>query len=351
MKRQLSFLIIFITAVLLLLDGCKKESEQVKQASGVKDLSENHAKINRTIKDFISQMEAYRANPDLKSSQTISADSALWYLESTINYAHTFPNEYYVGFETDTFDLTIQKNPDGRVDLSEITGKYEAMKAAVAQSYHDAGFPDKGLVLVDLEETSHTEDYLVIQVRVVTGDGSGTPPPVGVDGPFVEGDDWWYGENAGKCDPHTYESDAADQLKLAMNAYIPDPSGNYYFIGLVQITKTGGDPDLRRPSDPEPPDNIYDYYLYSSFTLYGPVGDDILCLSYTEMNVYFQYLRYLLYFKIPTEELPEDYSVESVIGIIGEPESINGQTHYYQRGQFQFGIKVFYEQGEGPSGL
>jgi len=351
MKRKLGYLTIAIMTTLWLLNGCTKEVEQVKQATGEKVLSEKSTQINRIIKGFISQMEVYRANPDVKSAQTISADSVLWYLESTINYAHTFPNDYYAGFETDTFDLMIQKNPDGRVDLSEITGKYEAMKAAVAQHYHDSGFPDKGLVLVDLEETSQTEAAIILQVLAVTGDGSGTPPPVGVDGPFVEGDDWWYGEMFGKCTNHQIYDDAANQLCIAMNEYIPDPSGNYYFIGLMQRTKKGGDPDLRRPSDPEPPDNVYDYYLYSAYTLYGPVGDDMLCLNYTEMNVYFQYLRYLLYFKIPVEELPEDYSVESVLWIVGWPESIGLNTHFFHIGNFQFGIKVHYEQGEGPSEL
>ncbi|MEZ5197827.1 MAG: hypothetical protein R2764_16000 [Bacteroidales bacterium] len=96
------------------------------------------------------------------------------------------------------------------------------MKQAVADVYHSSGFEGKGLAVVDLSETSQSPDEITITIQTVTGDkGNETPSPtLGVNGPFIQGDDWWYGELLGHCDPHTPSStDAAIKLYTAMNTY------------------------------------------------------------------------------------------------------------------------------------
>jgi hypothetical protein len=213
----------------------------------------------------------------------------------------------------------------------------------VSDAYNNSGFGEKGLVLVDLTEETFKSDEITVRIVTVTGEkNSSTPPGFGIEGPFVEGDDWWYGEDEGKCNNlPIYSSDAAKQLRIAMNNYIPDPGGNYTFTNLTTVIKKGGDTDLRRPTDPEPKDNNFDYFLFSASEEWGAINDDILCLEYGEMNFYFSYLKYLLYTKIPNQELPSGYSIESVIEMEGNFESIEDYVHYYHKGTFQFGIKLY----------
>jgi hypothetical protein len=324
--------------------ACSKENATEKPTAK-QELTAYETHINKTLKDFKQKMEFIRANPNLKSGESVPADSAVWLLEATINFSHAFPNEFYSEFETDSLTLTVARNADGTVDMEELTGKYDEMKQAVADAYHNSGYEVKGLAVVDLTETTVTESEIIINVEAITGSRGVDPGPgFDVDGPFVEGDDWWYGEDEGKCDTAT-SSDAAQQLRIAMNNYIPDPNGNYFFINLFQIDRTGGNPNVRRTGDPEPPNNVYDYYLYSASEAIGPVSDDMKCLEYTEMNFYFSFLKHLLFTKLP-QGMPPGYGIVTVVNMEGNWEWIEQYTtrHYYHRGYFQYGEKIYYDE-------
>jgi len=307
--------------------------------------------INNAIKSFRAKVNYISENPGYKSGEVLEADSAVWYLEATINYSHAFPNDYYGQMKIDTSYITLTRNNEGKVDMNELSLKYDQMKEGVSDAYNNSGFGEKGLVLVDLTEETFKSDEITVKIVAVTGEkNSTTPPGFGIEGPFVEGDDWRYGEFFGKCDNHSIMDDAANQLMVAMNNYIPDPGGNYTFTNLTTVIKKGGNTDLRRPTDPEPKDNNFDYYLFSASEEWGAINDDILCLEYGEMNIYFNYLKYLLLNKIPGEDVPVAYSIESVISLVGSPETVNqNYMHYFHVGSFQFGLKVYYDGDQGPS--
>jgi hypothetical protein len=287
----------------------------------------------------------HRENPHYKSGQVVSPDSALWLLEATINFSHAFPNEFYTEHEIEDLTLVIPKTSDGMIDMAVLTQKYDEMKSDITTVYYGSSFEDKGLVLVDLEEDSQTETELILSVQTVTGErgvdpGPGTP---GINGPFEEGDDWWYGEGMGKCPQHTMISDAANELKNAMNTYIAVINSNYSFINLQLIVKEGGDLDIRRVNDPEPPDNSYDYYLFHASEDIEPFYMDMLCLEYPSMNLYYSYLKHLLFNVIPAD-LPTGFAVSHISSILGEwqpvtPPSQNPKK-YYHKGNFYFGFKI-----------
>jgi hypothetical protein len=219
------------------------------------------------------------------------------------------------------------------------------MKASISQVYYSKAIDNKGLVLVNLEDISFKSDEVTIEVVAVTGERTeGTPDDWGIDGPFEEGDDWWYGEFAGKCDDPTFFSDAANQLKEAMNIYIPDPGGSYTFITYETVSRKGGDLNVRRSNDPDPVDNYFDYYLFSAMDSIQPFTEDsVLCLTSGEMNIYFNYLKYLLYIKIPDDEnFPSDVEIQSVDLMEGLYEGASEEnTHYFHQGTFNFGQKLY----------
>jgi len=334
--------LLFSCALVLLFAGCSKDVDEIRQE---KTISAYDLKVGNSINSFISKVEYHKAYPDLKSLETISADSALWYLESTFNYCYGFPNDFYKSFVVDTlsFSLLLTGND---VSMTDLTDKFNEMIQEISTTYQAVNFGEKGLSLVNLQEASVAEDQLNFTVQVVTGEKGEVPPSPVLDGPFEEGDDWWYGEVRGRCENPEYDSDAAEQLMLAMNATLPDPEGNFFVIHPVDITKKGGEPNVRRPGDIE--DNIYDYYLF-----YGTeeIGGVELCLNRNTMNMYFIYFKYLLKTKIIQEELTSSYSLISVENMIGFWEQIDAEDfigqEYYHRGTFRFGIKVNYVEAPG----
>jgi hypothetical protein len=341
-----------LIATVAIFNACSKQESTLNPVNE-QELSPRDLAINNTIKNFRNKVGYLRENPGYKSSESYTADSALWLLEATINYSHTFPNEYYGQLITDTLNLTLATNDAGEVDMNELALKYDAMKASISQVYHSKAIEDKGLVLVNLEDISFKSDGVEIEVVAVTGEIiDGTPPVIGNEGPFKEGDDWWYGETKGHCPEYTFDSDAAEQLSVAINNYISDPDEHKFYTYITRsVTLQGGEDFLRRTNDPL--DNQYDYYLFSASDDVYPFSDETLCLSWIEMNVYFNYLCHLAYEKIPESDLVPSYlTIILVDNFIDDWEWIIEQSetkHYFHQAAFHYGLKVSYDEGEEPS--
>jgi hypothetical protein len=352
MKRNFIISGIIAGAVIVMMYACSKENTTDKPVAK-HEMTAYEIHINKTLNDFKKKMEFIRANPQLKSGESVPADSAVWLLEATINFSHAFPNEYYSEFKIDTLILTVNRNENGMVDMNELTAKYDEMKEAVADTYHNVAFEKKALAVVDLTETNITETEILIGVETITGNKNNEPPPdPGVNGPFVEGDDWWYGELLGHCDPHTPNSpDAAIKLYSAMNTYLSEKNAGLYFISPVSFIRKGGDDNVRRVDDTDPLDNNLDYYLYSIIEGDENINfdEDMLCLEWTEMNIHFNLMKYYIYYRIPGIILPAYYKPFELTTKIGYHENYgSGVTHYYQSFTFRFGIPIGYDEGEGP---
>ncbi len=324
-------------AIALVFGACSKEEAQIESNQHYTSFD---LTVSNTIKGFIQKIDYQKQNPMFKSFETIDADSALWYLESTFNYCYGFPNEFYSKFEVDTLGFTLELMADGKVNLSTLADKFSQMIDEVTAVYLNVGFDEKGLSMINLQDAEVGDEEITFSVNVVTGE-KGTPPsdPV-ISGPFGEGDDWWYGETKGKCESFTYDTDAAEQLMLAMNATLPDPENNFHVINPTTISREGGQPNTRRENDPNPPDNLYDYYLFFGTEEIGAVE---LCLYRNAMNTYYSFLRQLLLVKIRNEEFDPMYSLINVIDMVGKWSFTDEPNRkYFHEGHFNYGIKIHY---------
>lgn len=356
MKRINQIILLIAIGAMIMVFSCSKQETKMEPDNS-KNFTPYEMQVNKTIKDFKQTIVYYHENPDFKSSETVNADSALWLLEATINYSHAFPNEYYEEMQTEDLTLTVPKNIDGTVDMDMVIQKYDEMKGDITTVYNGVNYTYKGLVLVDLTETSQTSTELTMNVQTVTGE-KGTPPPPPVNGPFTEVDDWWYGDNVGYCyAPYTVIDDAANQLFQATLSLVPEPNGTYYFIDEYTFDVSGGDPDLRRPNDDE--DNYLDYYLYYSIEGDQVIPfntDEMLCVEYQEMNNYYSFMNNMMFNVLPNHYLPNviglyGYSIVSLNSIEDHDYTDEDYTYYYHEAEFTYGIKVGYDQGEGPTEL
>jgi hypothetical protein len=243
----------------------------------------------------------------------------------------------------DTIYLTLELTGNRRVSMNALIAKYEQMIEEVRSVYHGSAFEQKGLALINLQEASGTTESIHFAVNVVTGEKTDDIPPQPVlEGPFGDEDYWWYGELLGRCNEFLGESDAAQQLMMAMNASLSDPTGNFYVINPVLKDRKGGKPNVRRPNDPL--DNSFDYYLFCASEEVGPVN---LCLERNTMNAYFNFLHYLGHQKIKEDEgLGTEYSLINLVKMKGDWEFINEELNYdrifFHKGSFNYGIKVHY---------
>ncbi|MBN2174152.1 MAG: hypothetical protein JW731_08475 [Bacteroidales bacterium] len=283
MKRTIYFITSGILISILLLGiSCSKEDIKSDDQNQT-DKSNRGQQFTKAIKDFKQKVAHYQEKPAYKSGETVNADSALLLLEGTINYSHAFTMDYYDETRVEDLTLVLPKNGNGEVDMEVLVQKYLEMKADITTVYYNSNFENKGLVLVDLSETTQNGDEITINVGVITGDRNNQlPPGPGISGPFEEGDDWWYGENVGTCDGSITFSDAAHEISGEMAKYIHFYNlehGIAYFWLLTTLDLQGGDDYIRRPGDPSPQDNFYDYYLFNADSIYGPNADDLLCLE------------------------------------------------------------------------
>ncbi len=353
MKRTFYLFGILIAGAMITMYSCTKENQTTDRAPApatmqqastlVGGLIPTDLKVNALIKNFKQKVAYYRKNPTLKSSETVPADSALWYLEATINYSHAFPNEYYEGFEIDTAYLSIAKDDNGNVDMVVLSQKYNELKVEVSTLYHGSSYENKGLAVVDLKEASQNGSGIVFIAETLTGNKGTEPPDPVLGGPFTIGDNWWYGEEAGKCEENSpLGSDAAKQLLGHINDEIPDPNGNYFFINHVDYEIEGGDDLLDRG---EIHDNHLDYYLFFATTALGPnsCGHDTLCVEWPEMNIYYSYLKILIFDFLPSnaQEL-FGKSIEEVINVQGYSVWNQPYIEYKHYLKAKFGEKVGY---------
>lgn len=335
--------------ILIFVISCSKEKNKNENSQQPAQTLFEQQTI-KAIRDFKQKVAYYRENPGYKSGETVIADSAMFLLEGTINYSHAFMMDRYNEEVIESLTLIVPKTGSVEVDMDVLVQKYEEMKTEITTLYYNSNFENKGLVAVDLSEVAQNNDEITFNVDVITGNHSNDPPPPGpgVSGPFVAGDNWWYGENEGKCYDTTTYSDAAQELKTAMSDYIyqyNQNNGIYMFYPVEVHYFYGGQKALRRYNDVK--DNHLDYYMFNAWDYIG-ISDDTLCVEWTEMNIYYSYLKYWLYTKMKD-------SIQSQSGYCYQPAQIfyidgyhEESGHYIHDGYFLFGFPWYSDEGEGP---
>ncbi len=350
-KILLSFALIFAVTTFVFYSCTKDNNTSVKKPEQQGNLSANDLKVNNLINGFKQKMGYLRKNPNLKSGETLPADSALWYLEATINYSHGFPNKYYEEFQIDTTTITVAKNSDGTVDLTELTQKYEEMKAEVATVYNASAYTEKGLALVDLKEISETDNELVLSVKSTTGKID--PDPDTTKYNYIG--DWYYGEDGGYCDVVGGEGDASEQFKKTIDNLIASyGKPNSFFTEIQEVIVQGGNLDFLVTNNE--PNNHLDYYLYYSIDGTSiPWNEDMLCIPDADMHAYNDLIYDLLFDFLPNDYLPATYGGQKyyIMSCLEfkdlKTDYGNGEYDYYHYGKFEYGFDVAYSQGNMPT--
>ncbi len=311
-----SFLTVISAAAVIIaaltINSCtKQESSEpaiMQKEAGSQVTAEEKAILNSII-NFRDEIAYITEHPGYKSGEEVEVDSAIWYLDATLNLTHAFISWTPMSnFYQDSVFVIIPKTGDD-ISMDDLAAAYTELKQKVANVCIAAPGTDKELYIASL--TKKTETTGDITVRAYATVGSTTPP--GDEEPFDMA--WMYGDKKGiSPDPDPYDgSDACLELRDTTNEY------RYLYIDdseMLYISVAGEDPYVTiksqnpifiNPDHPAQHDNMYERYLLyeqSDWTGYHKL------ISVDEMNWYYHKLHYVIYNMVPDnqEEWPNAYN-------------------------------------------
>jgi hypothetical protein len=213
--------------LIVIVVGCSKvelhdetANEPQYQTMTAEDIS-----VMNKIVAFREKLAYHRDNPDFKSGEVMSAEEAVWNLETLFNVTYGFPDEQYGRTKSDTTVLYIDINSNGDVLLDDVVALYSNIITLVTQYYYNSGYDQKGFLLLHLTQRDFVNGQMEIGLRAVTGEKSEWEP-------FGPLDQWWFGYYKGDCNWDSSGTDAAQKIQYAINYNKPlvSPPPGYRFV-------------------------------------------------------------------------------------------------------------------------
>lgn len=327
-------LIVLCIGIFVNLTSCKKDKSNPPKS--VDQLSIEDQKIENLIHAFKTKLSS-----NLKSGDSISVDSVIWYLKMTANSTYGNATAVYDKIATDSslFTLTIH---NGNIPLLDVGSAYNQMIDTIRNYYYSLGNVEKQLLCVAVALDSMTSNTMYLKATSTIIYGAGT-----LFFGFSEPDDYWtygraFANQGGYCGGQyqgtNLDKDAATEIARRIMLRKGVPIGNYYYD--PQITKTIRGTSY--PIDPSAPaSNYHYYYMYcNNPNLPGLT----LCLSPQDCNFYLTGTEHVIY----TSDLeggarPPSYSF---IAITLQGDFSLGYGRYMHYGTALYGV---FHQGSDPS--
>lgn len=249
MKKTLFCVAMVAVIVGVLITSCKKEKETILNENGQSEMNnpQNNAVVSRIL-GFKKQVEARKANPGMKSGETLSLEDAMNNVVDLFNVTYTEPVAYYTQSEGYDFTVNVPLTADGMVRIDEAVAAYEQAVTAAREAYHASSLTDKAykrlMVTCELQRDGSVAFHFDGQYGT-KGEQPPTPQPH-IDGPFGPDDNWRCGGRyQGKCDDPTVPGSAdeklTEQLYLKISGELPAvPEGcRATFVGNMEYIFSG----------------------------------------------------------------------------------------------------------------
>lgn len=266
--------------------ACEKDQE----------LSQNDRTIER-LRTFRKQIDYVRANPGMKSEETLSLTEALWDVENHFNLTYSDVEQYYDEIRNHEFTLNLPVNGQQQVLLIDAVSLYEEMINQARTALQSDEFENKGFISLTIKEVNSNNRGTSITFSGKTGNRCTSQAELieyHVGGPFDIDDNWMYASPMGKCDDPDIPSGADEQMQEKLYADLIEP--------MVKST-----PEYR---------NIYTDRRIIIFdgTNYQGVyyNEDMerLCIDRYEMNDLYQAEK-----RIITQAIPNQYDMNDYVPI------------------------------------
>jgi hypothetical protein len=205
-----------------------------------------------------------------KSYETMSTDSAVWYVEAALNYTYCAVNGEVPETDaliSDSCDFEI--NPqNGKVQTANAIDAYHFFETKMIAAYNSLNYTVKYYSVADVALKNNTlRLYYSVNYKASSEKSLA-----------LITDDWKWGWGLGKCDGTCVGQDATTVLYGVVNPHVLPPAGNYYFTDVNKNAMVSES----FPTNTNP----YGNYLmcYRHFTQM-PLPDYI-CIPAAEMTYY-----------------------------------------------------------------
>lgn len=216
MKKVLFSVAMIAVFVGVMMTSCKKENETVSNEKGQIEVNDpqNDAEVSRIL-DFKKKVDERKANPGMKSGETMTLEEAMDNVVDLFNVTYTEPTAYYTATESHQFSINVPLTVDGEVLVDDVVAAYEQAVTEARGAYHASLFANKGYRCLMVTFEMLRENEVRLDFNGSCGERGTTPPTPQphIDGPFSEGDDWLCGGHyQGKCDDPSIPGNAAEKL-------------------------------------------------------------------------------------------------------------------------------------------
>lgn len=224
MIKKLMKIFTLMLLVSIVFTACKKDDAFTEQK--VIDPTE------QKILNFKAKLESGN-----KSSEMLSIDSTVWYVEAALNYTHCETDSLYV-IKIDSSFYQIPNLDNYQISFSEIVDIYNNFENSINQILENTEGTNKKMLVSDIEFVEENEDKSSGNYLKLTTIITGQSPDENSE--FDLTNFWYPVEGDGKC--YIYEGeqigkDASTQLDLELNKYSYLP---YPYPYLTDIIIVGG---------------------------------------------------------------------------------------------------------------
>ena len=291
-KTLVAAMIIAATGAAIMV-GCKKEQDAKLADNGQIEQSDKSAEAAiARITDFKKQVDVRKAQPGMKSAETMSISDAVDDIVELFNAVYAQPENFYVQSVRNSFTINLPLTSEGKVLVDNVVSAYNQAIVSARQAYINDGISDNkgyvGLVAQLGNITDTTAELVFFSTSGQSGDYS--TPPQNPNGPFGVDDDWKYKKPLGKCEGLSVPSGADEQIELMINSLCydwgrdPVTGQRYYYYGYEHRDFYGHDH----------PDTLY----------FNPNIDD-LCIEDDQMNsLYYSEMGFIKYYGPAQTGLP-----------------------------------------------
>lgn len=278
MKSKMFIITIFLACIVMTFTiSCKKNNNLQKSVTN-KELSADDIKVLRLVDKFKKDLKS-----ELKDGEEMGIDSAIWYLETTLNVTYARSDSTTPTYYTDTILVTIPISENQTILKSDVDNAYSVLVDSLRNHYLKLNFNEKSILLVDLDIFAQNSQNLTVRMMSIMGTNEYHPFPT-----FQDLDNWIWGRHEGKCDGTNLGLDAADMLKQYANQFPKYPMNCYTGIETTSWIYPG-DPLTGTGNNP---------YGFANTLLFKvevpyPNPNPEICLTYDMMNYYLACLKTL----------------------------------------------------------
>lgn len=319
MKNLSKFAIAIIAITVVSLWSCTKEEVQ-KQTPTVSQTPD----VEQKILNFNTKVKS-----NVKSSETMSLDDAIWSVEASFNYNYGETQIDYAELYTDSAFFTVNTINGSEVSFTEVQNLYNQGLESLTNFFFSIKEENVHCKVVDLELVSSDNEFAYIKMQYQMGPENLSKSADWLQ-PFGSTDYWVFGNNGGKCGGYSGTGDAAQKIQSRINYEYLQVWGTYYTDPDVIPVYAE---DYLNPDD-NVFDNMYDYLMFFSMEFINGTFPNSFhtCLSPDEMNFYMNGTKTVMLLN-----KPQGKSMIN-INLWGDIITFGGPLNAMHNGEFTYGI-------------